>query len=142
MAMAKASVTGASVPPRKARLVADMIRGKKVAEAREILIYTPRASSPMIRKVLESAVANAENTAAEARERVDTDAMVVTDIQVNQGRTLKRFMPAARGLGMRRDNGHLLAHERVEHRALAHVGPPDEGPEARAVLATAGLRLA
>ena len=97
MATAKSSVKGVGIPPRKARLVADLIRGKKVAEAREILFYTTRASAPVIRKVLESAVANAENTAAEARERIDTDEMIVTNIQVNCGRTLKRFMPVARG---------------------------------------------
>ncbi len=97
MATAKSSVKETGLPPRKVRLVADLIRGKKVAEAREILLYTTRASAPVIRKVLESAVANAENTAAEARERINTDEMIVTNIQVNEGRTLKRFMPAARG---------------------------------------------
>lgn len=97
MALARASLKGVSIPPRKARLVADLIRGKKVAEARDILVFTPKASSPVIRKVLESAVANAENTAAEARERVDTDEMVVRRIVVNEGRTLRRIRPAARG---------------------------------------------
>ncbi len=97
MATAKSSVKHVGIPARKARLVADLIRGKKVAEAREILFYTTRASAPVIRKVLESAVANAENTAAEARERIDTDEMIVTNIQVNCARTLKRYMPAARG---------------------------------------------
>ncbi len=97
MATAKSSVKETGLPPRKVRLVANLIRGKKVAEAREILLYTTRVSAPVIRKVLESAVANAENTAAEARERIDTDEMIVTNIQVNEGRTLKRFMPVARG---------------------------------------------
>ena len=97
MASARSSVKDTGIPPRKARLVADLIRGKKVAEAKEILFYTSSASAPIIRKVLESAVANAENTAAEARDRVDTDEMIVTEIQVNGARTLKRFLPTARG---------------------------------------------
>lgn len=102
MATAKASVKETGLPPRKTRLVADLIRGKKVAEAREILLFTQRVSAPVIRKVLESAVANAENAAAEARERVDTDAMVITSIMVNEGRTLKRFIPVSRGRAMPR----------------------------------------
>jgi len=106
MATAKASVQHAGIPPRKARLVADLIRGKKVVEAREILMFTPKASAPIIRKVLESAVANAENTAAEARERIDTDDMIVREIQVNQGRTLRRFRPAARGRATPRRKRH------------------------------------
>lgn len=97
MAQAIASVRMIRVTPRKARYVADMIRGKKVSEARDILLFTPRAASPIIRKVLESAVANAENVAAEARERVDTDDMVVSEIMVNEGTTIKRYRPRARG---------------------------------------------
>lgn len=109
MATAKAGVKETGLPARKARLVADLIRGKKVAEAREILYYTTKASAPVIRKVLESAVANAENTAAEARERVDTDEMIVTSIMVNEGRTLKRWKPAARGraVPLRKRSSHI-----------------------------------
>ena len=109
MATAKASVHQASIPPRKARLVADLIRGKNVAEAREILYYTARASAPVIRKVLESAVASAENAAAEARARIDTDEMIVSSILVNEGRTLRKWRPAARGRAVprRKRSSHI-----------------------------------
>lgn len=109
MAFAKASVQDTGIPPRKARLVADLIRGKKVSEAREILYFTTKASAPIVRKVLESAVANAENTAAEARERVDTDEMIVETIMVNEARTVKRWRPAARGRAVprRKRSSHI-----------------------------------
>lgn len=97
MAEAKAAARTVRIAPRKARLVADLIRGKKVSEARDILLYTPKAASPIIFKVLESAVANAENAAAESRERVDTEEMVVSEIMVNEGVTIKRYRPRARG---------------------------------------------
>ncbi len=109
MAQAIASVRMVRVAPRKARYVADLIRGKKVSEARDILLFTTKAASPIIRKVLESAVANAENKAAEARERVDTDDMVVSQIMVNEGVTIKRFQPAPRGRAMmvRKRTSHI-----------------------------------
>ena len=88
MAQAIASVRMVRVAPRKARYVADLIRGKKVSEARDILLFTPKAASPIIRKVLESAVANAEFKAAETRDRIDTDEMVVSKILVNEGITI------------------------------------------------------
>ena len=88
------------VPVRKARLVADLIRGKKVAEARDLLHFTRKASAPMIRKVLESAVANAENAAAESNERIDTDEMVVSTIRVDEAKTLYRYQARARGRAM------------------------------------------
>lgn len=109
MAQAIASVRMVRVAPRKARYVADLIRGKKVSEARDILLFTPKAASPIIRKVLESAVANAENKAAETRERIDTDDMVVSQILVNEGITIKRFQPAPRGRAMmvRKRTSHI-----------------------------------
>jgi large subunit ribosomal protein L22 len=109
MAQATASVRMVRVAPRKARYVADLIRGKKVSEARDILLFTPKAASPIIRKVLESAVANAENKAAETRERIDTDDMVVSTILVNEGMTIKRFQPAPRGRAMmvRKRTSHI-----------------------------------
>lgn len=97
MATATASVRTIRLSPRKTRLVADLIRGKKVADARDILAYMPQASAPVIKKILESAVANAENAAAETRERIDTDEMIVATIMVNEGQTIKRFRPRARG---------------------------------------------
>ena len=109
MAEAKASVMNCGVPARKTRLVADLIRGKKVSEARAILQFTRKASAPIIRKALESAVANAENRAAEKRERIDTDGMIVKRIEVGEGRTLGRFQPASRGraLPIRKRHSHI-----------------------------------
>jgi large subunit ribosomal protein L22 len=109
MAQAKASVTDIGIPPRKTRLVADLIRGKKVSDARAILEFTRKASAPIIKKVLESAVANAENSAAERRERIDTDDMIVTRIEVGEGRTLRRYRPASRGraLPIRKRHSHV-----------------------------------
>lgn len=101
MASATARAVRVRIAPRKMRLVADLIRGKKVNEALDILAYTTKASAPIIRKVLESAVANAENAAAEQRERIDTDEMIVSAIEVNQGPTMRRFRPAPRGRAVR-----------------------------------------
>ena len=72
MAEAKAIARNLRISPRKARLVADLIRGKKVHEARDILAFTVKKASPVVGKLLESAVANAEFAAREAGQRVDT----------------------------------------------------------------------
>lgn len=89
---AKAIVKTVRSAPRKARLVADLIRGKQVGEAIAILALTPRGASPIITKVLNSAIANAEHNYD-----LDINKLVVSDIQVNEGPTLKRFRPRAMG---------------------------------------------
>ena len=80
------------VSPQKARLVADLIRGKKVGEALMILDFVPKKAARMMTKTLKSVIANAENT-----QRVDVDALYVSKIHVDPGSTLKRFLPRAHG---------------------------------------------
>ncbi len=101
MAIAIASVRSVRIAPRKVRLVADLIRGKKVADAIGILRYTPKVSAPIIRKVLESAVANAEHAAAESRARINSEEMIVSRIVVNEGPTGRRFIAGPRGRAMK-----------------------------------------
>ena len=97
MATAVARSRTIRIAPRKVRLVADLIRGKKVSEARDILLFTQKASAPILAKILDSAVANAENAASETKERLDSDEMIVASIQVGAGPTMKRFRAAPRG---------------------------------------------
>jgi large subunit ribosomal protein L22 len=101
MANAEAKLKGLSIAPRKVRLVADLIRGKRVADARNILNYTVKGSAEPLRKLLDSAAANAENLARNRNERIDSDEMVVEKIIVNEGRTLRRFQNAPRGRATR-----------------------------------------
>jgi large subunit ribosomal protein L22 len=109
MATAVARVKRIRISARKVRLVADLIRGKKVTEARDILYFTSKGSAPIVRKALDSAVANAEHSAAEKNERVDTDEMFVQIIRVDEAETLKRFRPRARGSAspIRKRSSHL-----------------------------------
>jgi large subunit ribosomal protein L22 len=80
--------------PQKIRLVADLIRGKKVEEALNILSFTPKASAPLISKVLKSAIANAGQ-----KQGVDVDTLMVRHISVDEGPTMKRYRARAMGRG-------------------------------------------
>ena len=80
------------IAPRKVRLVVDLIRGKRITEALAILKFTPRGASPVVEKVLRSAIANAENN-----HNMDKDNLYVKEIFVDGGPTLKRFHPRAQG---------------------------------------------
>jgi ribosomal protein L22 len=82
--------------PRKARLVVDHIRGKSIDEARAILQHTPRAAAVDVLKLLESAVANAENN-----HELVADDLVVRKVYVDEGPTLKRYRPRALGRATR-----------------------------------------
>ena len=98
-----AKVKNVRIAPRKARLVVDLIRGKAVDEALSILHFTPRAASPIIEKVLRSAIANAEHNY-----NMDASDLVVTEAYVDEGPTLKRYIPRARGSASR-------IHKRTSH---------------------------
>lgn len=89
---AKAIAKQVRISPRKARLVVDLIRGKQVGEAFAILRNTPKAASPIVEKVLKSAIANAEHNY-----EMDTEELLVQRIFVDEGATLKRFRPRAQG---------------------------------------------
>ena len=80
------------VTPQKTRLVADLIRGKRVEQALDILMFSKRGVAHEMFKLLKSAVANAEESGG-----FDVDALVVSSVMVDQGPTLKRFNPRARG---------------------------------------------
>ena len=83
------------VPPRKARYIADLIRGKTVNQALSILMTVPRNSSRIIEKTLDSAVANAIQKAQ--GKRLDVDELVVQNVVVDEGPTTMRWRPRARG---------------------------------------------
>ncbi|EDL62472.1 50S ribosomal protein L22 [Bacillus salacetis] len=89
---AKAVAKTVRIAPRKVRLVVDLIRGKQVGEAVAILNLTPKAASPVVEKVLKSAIANAEHNYD-----MDVNNLVISDAFVNEGPTMKRFRPRAMG---------------------------------------------
>jgi len=99
-----AKLKGARISPQKARLVADQIRGKSVAEALDILAFSPKKGAELVKKVLESAIANAEHN-----EGADIDELRVSTIFVDEGMTMKRIKPRAKGRADRilKRNSHI-----------------------------------
>lgn len=92
MADVSATLKYARISPQKCRLVADQIRGEPVGRALELLNFSPKKSAVIVRKVLESAIANAEHN-----QGADVDALKVARILVNEGPRLKRFRARAKG---------------------------------------------
>jgi len=93
----KAVLRFARVSAQKARLVADLVRGMDVPEAVETLQFTNKKSAPMIKKLIESAVANAEVSASRESQDLDVDDLFVQTIFVDAGPSLRRFRPRAQG---------------------------------------------
>src|ERR1700704_1320446 len=91
-----AKLRGVRLSAQKGRLVADLIRGQAVENALNILQFSPKKGATIIRKVLESAIANAEHN-----DGADIDELKITTIFVEQGATLKRFSARAKGRGNR-----------------------------------------
>ena len=92
----RAVLRGVRLSVDKGRLVADLIRGKKVDQALNILTFTQKKAAGIVKKVLESAIANAEHN-----EGADIDTLKVTSIYVDKGPSLKRFSARAKGRGNR-----------------------------------------
>ncbi len=88
----QARLKGANVSPQKARLIADQIRGKSAEEALNILTFSPKKSAVLVRKLLNSAIANAEHN-----EGADVDDLKVSTIFVDEAVTMKRVKPRAKG---------------------------------------------
>lgn len=87
-----AKLKGARMSAQKARLVADQVRGKSVEDALELLTFSSKKAAVLVKKVLNSAIANAEHN-----EGLDIDELKVSSIYVDEGMTLKRIQPRAKG---------------------------------------------
>ena len=88
----RASLKHARISARKVKIVIDLIRGKDVQEALAILKFTPKAASPLVEKLVKSAIANAENN-----HNMDASKLYIAEIYANQGATMKRIRAAAQG---------------------------------------------
>ena len=110
--VAKATVKYARISSRKIAIVANLIRGKNVDEALAILKFTPKAAAEVLEKLLKSAIANAENN-----NQMNHSKLYIAEIYSNQGPTLKRIRPAAKGSAVRirkrTSNTTIVLKERV-----------------------------
>jgi large subunit ribosomal protein L22 len=100
----KATLKHARVGAQKARLVVDLVRGKDVSEAVKALTFLNKKTASMVKKLIESAVANADN-----KKTMDLDRLYVKSIWVDQGPSLKRWRPRAQGraYGIRKKTSHI-----------------------------------
>ncbi len=109
----RASSRYVRVAPRKARLIADQVRGMHIEQARALLEFSPRGAAEDIRKLIESAAANAENN-----HDLIADEMLISEITVDEGPTLRRYRPRALGRASR-------INKRTCHIAVA-LSPEEE----------------
>ena len=128
---ARAVARHVRISPNKARRVVNLVRGLPAKEALTVLQFAPQAASEQVYKVLASAIANAENN-----ERLDPDALLVSEAFVDEGPTLKRFRPRAQGRAYRinKRTSHITVV--VAPRAQA----PGRRPAGRAAAATTTSR--
>ena len=126
---AKAHAKFIRIAPRKAQLVVDLIRGKQVGEAVAILRHTPKSASPIVEKLLNSAIANAEHNYS-----LDVNKLVISQAYVNQGPTMKRFRPRAMGRASR-------INKRTSHITLVVSEKQKEGKCVGQKVNPVGLRV-
>ncbi len=121
------------VSPQKARLVIDLIRGRRAEEALQTLRFTKKRVAKDVEKTLRSAIANAERKAEDSGESLDVDALFVTRCFVNEGPRWKRMRPAPMGRGFRyqKRTSHIVV-EVSEHQRAAQDRIAAAAEEARA----------
>jgi large subunit ribosomal protein L22 len=119
--LTRASARHVRVTPQKARRVVDLIRGKQATEAVAVLRFAPQAASDPIRKVLESAIANARVAADRNSEAFDERTLVIQSVFVDEGPTMKRFRPRAQGRAAR-------INKRTSHITVV-IAPTGKAPE-------------
>ena len=102
---ARAELRHARISARKVKIVIDTIRGKNAKEAIAILKYTNKAAAPMVEKLLKSAIANAVNN-----NKMDETKLYISEIYANQGPTMKRILPRAKGSAnrIRKRTSHIV----------------------------------
>jgi large subunit ribosomal protein L22 len=120
-----ATLRGVRLSAQKGRLVADLVRGMPVAKALDVLAFSPKKGARIIKKVLESAIANAEHN-----DGADIDELKVTTIYVDKADTLKRMSPRAKGRG--NVIGKQSCHIRVSVGDSKDVAKPKPAPAAKA----------
>ena len=98
---AKAQAKYVRCTPMKARRVVNVVRGKRAVEAVGVLRFAPQAAAVPVRKVIESAIANARFKAERDGERFDENDLYITEVYADEGPTLKRFRPRAQGRASR-----------------------------------------
>ena len=120
---AKAVAKTVRIAPRKARMVLDLIRGKEVGEAIAILKLTNKRTSPVVEKLIKSAVANAEHNYD-----MDIDSLYISEAYANEGPTLKRFRPRAQGratkINKRTSHITIVVSEPAEEEVQEEPGRP------------------
>ena len=94
---AKAQARFVRVTPLKARRIVDVVRGKRAVEALEVLTYAPQGAAEPVRKVVESAIANARYAAEQAGERFNEEDLYIQAAYADEGPTMKRIQPRAQG---------------------------------------------
>ena len=116
--VSKASAMFSRIAPRKARMIADLVRGRDADEAIQLLSFTQKSGAPVLRKIIESAVANAQQA---GKDLGDAETLRVSRAVVDNGPTIKRFQPRAQGRA-------FSIHKRMSHITVA-VTPIEVKPK-------------
>jgi large subunit ribosomal protein L22 len=141
---ARAQARYVRVTPQKARRVVDLIRGRDAAEAVAVLEFAPQAASEPVRKVVQSAIANARVKADQASEAFDERSLVVQAAFVDEGPTLKRFRPRAQGRAyrIRKRTSHITVVVAPRPTRPGSEPAPVQGSRARKATAPAAEKTA